>query len=204
MERAIPFLRTPWLWEYFPVKKQALLGPHNAFVTNMFSKRTPSWAILSMFGVFKMGFPAQLIPSHRWSSVIKKTKLGFRPPFVRQENRLEEKIVPRSPAEEYLIKSLLVKSWLFFTQMPPFDAQTFGTIICSVYRLYKDGDECQFFFFFFGSQFRPPGPSWILSSVGLCVISWGRLLTYPGKPKAISFTSTSQASGSFPLTSHWK
>lgn len=162
MERAIPFLRTPWLWEYFPVKKQALLGPHKAFVTNMFSKRAPSWAILSMFGVFKMGFPAQLIPSHRWSSVMKKTKLGLFSSFVRQENRLVENNVPISPAEEYLRKSLLVRSWLICSficlAQSPHGAQTFGTIICSVYRLYKDGHECQFFSFFFGFQFRPPGP----------------------------------------------
>jgi hypothetical protein len=88
------------------VRKEALLGPQREVVTNIFSKRIPSAAILSILGVLRTGFPAQLIPSHLWSSVIKNTKLGLFPPLA-QDCGPKAKAVPNNPAEETLIKSRL-------------------------------------------------------------------------------------------------
>ena len=42
---------TPLTWLYVPVKMVALDGAHSELVTKVRSKRTPSAAIRSMFGV---------------------------------------------------------------------------------------------------------------------------------------------------------
>src|SRR3546814_2672022 len=49
-----PLVRMPWVCEYCPVRKLARLGRHSALVTKPRSKRRPSSAMRSRFGVFRI------------------------------------------------------------------------------------------------------------------------------------------------------
>jgi hypothetical protein len=60
-----------------PVRMDARLGEHREVVQNIFSNRTPSFAILSIWGVFNAGWPAQLIAFHRMSSHRMKRTFGL-------------------------------------------------------------------------------------------------------------------------------
>ena len=60
----------------------ALLGEHREVVQNMLEKRTPSLAMRSMFGVFSVGWPAQLIAFQRMSSHSTKRTFGRASPVA--------------------------------------------------------------------------------------------------------------------------
>ena len=56
---------------------EARLGEQSEVVQNMFSNRTPSFEIRSIWGVFNTGWPAQLMAFHRMSSQRIKSTFGL-------------------------------------------------------------------------------------------------------------------------------
>lgn len=74
---SVKLSRTPCRCAYNPVRMEARLGEQSEVVQNMFSNRTPSLEIRSIWGVFNAGCPAQLMAFQRISSQRMKSTFGL-------------------------------------------------------------------------------------------------------------------------------